>query len=337
MRRGTLELSLFATLWLGGCAPSLSLGSPCVLASDCPEPFACLGGRCREECATARDCYPFACVEVEGGLGACRVIEDDACDGCTAPLTCVAGACVDPCANADGCSPGSECVSGACVPPDEPPLGACSPLAAASGCGEAEVCTRSGETFACAPAPAAATALGGPCSSDVACGTGAGCVSGRCALLCVAGTTSCGPGSFCSTDATLFGPLTSGTAPGPRPPAGLGYCTEVCDLLAPFESDGCLDGNVCAFGVTGGGRHFTYCRDIVEPQLGVYGSCAPDEVMLGEVKCPAGTGCSIVPPGTARLCRPFCDPAAAAPCADGSACSPVLIGNRRYGVCTGPG
>jgi hypothetical protein len=177
--------------------------------------------------------------------------------------------------------------------------------------------------------------LGATCSSDVVCGTGAGCISGRCALLCVPGSTSCGPGSLCATDPTLFGPLRPSDPPGPRAPPGFGYCTEVCDLVAPPENDGCLDGNVCAFSITGGGRFFTYCRDVVEPQLPVYGDCSGGG--LQEVRCPAGTGCAITPPMGPRLCRPLCDPEAAMPCADGTTCNAFTIANRRYGTCAGPG
>lgn len=316
-----------------GCTPGLAVGAACVRDSDCPAPYACLAGRCREECVDSRDCYPLACVEVQNDLGACRVVEDDGCDGCAAPLTCVAGRCEDPCDDVAECVPGNECSAGRCIPSDAPPVGACSPVAARSGCAEGQSCSRDGDTFACRSA-SAALELGEACSGDAACGTGAGCVSGRCARLCVLGETSCGIASLCTADATLFGP-TPGVSVGPSPPPGFGYCTEVCDPLAPPASDGCPDGLTCSNGQTTGGRQFSYCRDIVAPVNDVYGDCSGGG--LAVVRCPAGTVCEVIGGGTMRLCRPYCDPTAAMPCADDTACFPFMLGNDVVGLCTGPG
>ena len=317
-----------------GCAPALTTGAPCAFNSECPSDLACLGGRCRIECQTSRDCPdPLACVAVGDALSACRVEEDE--DGCTeeicpAPLACRAGVCVDPCTDASECVPENVCNDAVCEAPPAVLIGACSPVGPMSGCPMGEACARVGTTYGCT---AAATGpLGTRCTTESQCGAGTSCVSGRCVQLCIPGMTSCGPGSLCRPFLDLLGTPT-GASIGPAPPEGLGYCSEVCDALAPLPTDGCPDGTACSFTVGGSGRNY-YCRTLEEPALDDYAPCPTSDV--DPDLCAAGTICDVGPPASDpdRQCRPFCDPSSPTPCPGGRRCEPISgLPGTAFGTC----
>ncbi|AKF11761.1 hypothetical protein [Sandaracinus amylolyticus] len=122
-----LVCTLFVTLV--GCPGDLEFGSRCERTSQCPEPFACVLGRCRSECVEQRDC-PLAseCVLVDGA-GVCT-LPQDACEDdseCPQPLVCGEERCRATCVDDDDCARGAQCdardgrnvcVAGASVPPD---------------------------------------------------------------------------------------------------------------------------------------------------------------------------------------------------------------------------
>lgn len=326
MSRAPWLLALtFASL---GCAPTLSLGAPCEINTECGA-LACLAGRCRTECVTSRDCpYPLACVNVGNEITACRVTEEGTCredaGDCAPPLTCVDGACVEPCDDPNTCVIENACIDHVCVVPPAMTVGECSPFGS-SGCTDAETCSRTGDSFGCAPPPSVSTPIGMRCTTQAQCGTGASCVTGRCIRLCVPGVTSCGLGSKCHPGDDLFGEIPGATR-GPSHPDGIGYCTEVCD---PLASTGCPEGTACSFGVPGVGEPpYFYCRSLETPALAADADCLDVDPDL----CVEGTVCE-TEDGTGRQCRPFCDLDDSTSCPDGRACQEIAVPGSHFGVC----
>ncbi|HJL19840.1 MAG TPA: Dickkopf N-terminal cysteine-rich domain-containing protein [Sandaracinaceae bacterium LLY-WYZ-13_1] len=98
----------------------------CALASDCPDPLVCRGGRCGNECVEDRDCASGAvCAEVEGGSvcvdpaeSACRLSSD-----CGREQACIDGRCLSPCRADRDCREGARCEGGACVAIERPDAG----------------------------------------------------------------------------------------------------------------------------------------------------------------------------------------------------------------------
>lgn len=104
---------------LFGCAPPITTAPPCVLNTECPEPLACVDGRCGSECSLHEDCIGGAyCVYVAEGVGRCFVSTVSQCDVSTdcpyTGLECVEHRCYNRCEA--GCPMDSSCVSGRCLP-----------------------------------------------------------------------------------------------------------------------------------------------------------------------------------------------------------------------------
>lgn len=311
-RLGVVLVALVAL----GCEPRLALGTPCVYASDCPPDLTCLAGRCRSECQTFRDCpMPLDCVVLNGGVSACRVVEDDACtgpEGCTAPLVCVGGACRQPCEDGEECTPGSVCGANGCSVP--PPIATldCDPTAGVSGCAAGSRCMLAGGDFGCAPSTGT-SAVGAACTGE-SCGDGLVCAAGRCVRVCREGSaateSSCGPDLYCAF--TAIG-MPEGDLP-PELPEGLAYCSERCNPHGDEASDGCPDGTACALAIPRSAWKF-WCRPLVAPFVAAYSSCEG-----AAWDCPHGTVCEIATGGTPRQCRELCRPGSSDDCSDGRTC-----------------
>lgn len=161
--------ALAATSVLHGCMTEVStLGVSCERNTQCDAPLVCRLGRCRQECASARDCaIGSICVRDAQGVGACRLPDEALCarpSDCAAPLVCRAGACTNECASDRDCAPGSLCdgeagcvdlAEHACVLDSE-----CAPL----------VCARDGRCR-------------DECLSDRDCRAGSACRDGSCERL----------------------------------------------------------------------------------------------------------------------------------------------------------
>jgi hypothetical protein len=110
-------------LWLllaCGCAPSLSLGTPCDLTSDCQAPYVCRHQRCRVACREARDCGPgLRCVVGGDGVQVCTLDREETCSAASCPgdLVCLGGECRTECGGLAVCTSAGVCVDGACVEP----------------------------------------------------------------------------------------------------------------------------------------------------------------------------------------------------------------------------
>lgn len=65
-------------MWSGGSSIRASVGSDCVLNSDCREPLLCIEGTCHQECLSSRDCAPgMHCdAPAEGGAPSCVPLND---------------------------------------------------------------------------------------------------------------------------------------------------------------------------------------------------------------------------------------------------------------------
>lgn len=110
------SLGVAALVAVVGCAPRLSLGTPCASSSDCDEPLVCRLGRCRVECVSQRDCTLGALCLLDGtNQGSCRLPEEVACTSsstCPAPSMCIDGACANACTTVAECPANSRCEAG---------------------------------------------------------------------------------------------------------------------------------------------------------------------------------------------------------------------------------
>lgn len=213
---------------LTGCAPRLSIGTPCTRNGECSEGLVCgVGGRCRVECVESRDCTLGArCLrDPSTNLNGCS-LETDGCSAgsCEGGLRCVEGLCLGVCIGAEDC-PDGRCTDGACEVPaltdaglDASPTqdapgdaGACAmaPLAASVSVGLGAACTATaaGSVFCwgdtniagtlgagtdcmgfCAPTPVQVATSRGPLAGAIAVATGG---SIACALTSEFGEVYC--------------------------------------------------------------------------------------------------------------------------------------------------
>lgn len=304
---------LFCVLTLAACQSGASVGASCVRGSDCSAPLVCTFGRCRTECAAARDCPAGQVCLIDGaGQGACELPAIDVCSAsCDPPLVCAAGHCRVECTGASDCPAGHDCVASACERAPDVDGGAvdmgsvdggttdagssdtdagsldagdaalrCDPVNDA-GCGVGERCGFVGPAVGCVAAGGTGT-VGASCTVEADCAAGHSCQGLRCVRICRLGDGSvCGPDSACTADSVSGQTrLTTDT--------GIGLCSERCDLLA---DTGCTMGT-CAFGTGGSGNDFTWCRDV--------GTFGEGHACGAEYQCAAGLGCHH------GACRHFC-------------------------------
>jgi hypothetical protein len=112
--RGGVRLAFFSLLFfLTACAPSVTAGIPCLYNSDCPEPYACVDGRCGSECTVHRDCPEGRCVFPAPEVGRCFLdaVPQCASSPCPGALTCFEQRCYGGCAD---CPSDGACVDGRC-------------------------------------------------------------------------------------------------------------------------------------------------------------------------------------------------------------------------------
>lgn len=188
------------------------------------------------------DCAaPSVCIVDATGRGACTVVEDETCAaGCSDPLVCDDGHCVQRCDVADDCAAGLACIDGSCARPSGSPC----ELLTGEGCEAGRRCELlADDTLGCVAVTVAREdmrALHEACGEGQACEAGLRCVAGRCIRYCLReGTggealTSCGLGSHCFEYDEVGEP-----APSPE----IGYCSEPCD---PIADDDCQPGHRCA-------------------------------------------------------------------------------------------
>lgn len=104
---------LWLFLLVGGCTPTLSVGSACVRPTDCPAPYTCLADRCRVECVGQRDCPLGARCILRAEGGSCALPDDPDCrrpeSPCESGLLCLSGTCVNACDAVADCPSGSVC------------------------------------------------------------------------------------------------------------------------------------------------------------------------------------------------------------------------------------
>lgn len=288
---------------IGGCAPQLSVGTPCERNSECIEPLACVEGRCGSECALHRDCIMGArCVVVAEGVGRCFVDaapqcgDDDPCD--FEGLTCLNRRCYADCAN---CPSDGVCVEGLCYRRDAdagepagdaaldagvdasiPNREACDPLVSTS-CTDGERCEIAYSANAvCRP----------PCTAHAECGAPNRCVR-----------TNEGSSRQCTV---ACDPITSAGCLGSDSCDHLYFQAEMDEYLEAWE-----------------------CRRVGSAEMGE--SCRTDQ----PTDCGSGLTCSGESGGA--YCRPLCDTDDDT-CPEGFGCRSLdaapTIGGRLFGVCT---
>ena len=270
-----LWVSAAVAMMVAGCAPRIELGARCTSSSDCPSTLVCDDGRCREECATQRDCILGArCVFGADGVGSCS-LEDDGCSegSCGAGQLCLAGACFDTC---DGpCPADGICVAGACVRRDlTTPAPARTRCGVDANCAADERCT----TFMESDPVCRRT-----CATDDDCPDAVG------VSHCVEMTETTGASTItvCSIPCEA---LSSDGCPVP----------DTCDLMNATGLDGAYPGILeCRrAGTLGHGEEGslpTECARRVTSNAGppsrCVALCARDEA--GTTDCPAGSTCDI--------------------------------------------
>ena len=309
---------------LTACDAGVRLGTPCTYTSECAAPLACVFGRCREECAGARDCEAWAeCLQTPSGLAACSIPADDRCerdDQCASGLRCVEGVCRQTCATG-GCAPDMTCEGEICARIDAPAVDAgatdagtcagdpCDPVAGC-GCAAGQRCAVVADALACV-AEGGTAAYGEPCGTSAECVAGHGCHAGRCLEYCRS-YQDCGAGGVVCGDVIGVSGL----------PNGLDVCSEPCD---PIADSGCAEGS-CSVIIGAEGVPFTYCRSL--------GTAAIEASCFVSHDCVAGAVCDLEDPGgSARICYAFCDPAAG-PCPGAQPCEAYqTIRGQAIGVC----
>lgn len=204
----------------------------------------------------------------------CWVIPNRACTSdevCDNGKQCTTIGCASTCSQNNDCTQGEVCLNGFCAPvgfskvdPYQPPSfctddaqcepdelceeGACKPRCSSDDeCGPGMVCAACGK---CQPedVPATCGSTQVYCSSEVSCGSGKACQSGRCHFQC-ASSDSCPVGQIC-----MAGLCEDDPAPA-NPECSIdldcadgscinGYCHPACDSSAE-----CGTGHLCQTGV----------------------------------------------------------------------------------------
>ncbi|MCU0672316.1 MAG: hypothetical protein MUE69_05930 [Myxococcota bacterium] len=300
--KGIIQVALYgaaltATSLLHGCVTEVSkLGASCERNTQCDAPLVCRLARCRQECASARDCpIGSVCVTDTLGVGACRLPDEASCvrpSDCPTPLVCLAGACTNECASDRDCAPGGLCdpeagcvdlAERACVLDSE-----CAPL----------TCARDGRCRE-------------ECANDRDCRVGSACVQGACDRLLFdggtpedAGTdaslpdagfdasepdTDAGVDASMAIDGGVDGGIDAGP-PGPACPGGISECGSVPNAslacTAGFcEIASCRAGYLDCDGVFENGCEVMPQTDV--SSCGACGvTCEAGEVCVG--RCEAG-------------------------------------------------
>lgn len=120
MRWGKLAVAVVLAATLGACGEDRgTVGLQCERNSQCQAPLVCRLTRCRNECATARDCPAGSLCVVDGqGIGSCRLPDEDTCvltSECPEGLVCENGQCTNECAADRDCPVGAVCEGTGCV------------------------------------------------------------------------------------------------------------------------------------------------------------------------------------------------------------------------------
>lgn len=301
--RGASFPGLFAAaaLFATGCEARLTVGAPCVRASECPAPLACLLGRCREECRDHRDCpLSTRCVFGDAGLGSCT-LADDVCDlerPCADGLVCVSGDCFDPCAG-EACPAGGVCSRGLCL--------RAGPLA--DGGGATSFPPHRG------------------CTTATDCEPGALCTEQG------GGSRACR--RPCSTNAECDAADATGACQTSLDPDGVAVlaCSEPCDL---FTDGGCLDGEACDVVGANGPLAWTVaidCRGILGTAGRQGDACPTSFGARDQALCAPGFTCGDGAAGP--TCFALCTTSGAygPPCPAGTVCAP--LGARYHGALAG--
>lgn len=313
--------SLLVSIFLVACVPQVSLGERCARNSDCPAPYACLVGRCAEECRTQADCtFPGRCVSI---LGVSRCFYDDrSFDQCTSAsdcggdssVVCRSGGCYNSC---ERCAAlGAVCVDDVCMRTETADAGPTDDAGADAGRdgGGAPVFEPH------RPCSAPADCPGGVCASD----DGAAPV---CRQACV------GPVPDAGTPTPDDPECASRTCVRPAGSTTEAYCALTCD---PLAADACPAGDTCDVlarnrPTTGDYREVWGCRRVATVGvLSVDGPCDSDTADL----CPAGTHCTN--DGALSYCHELCNPSL--PCRDGRECARIHTEPEQYivGTCMFP-
>jgi hypothetical protein len=341
-----LRCLLASIVMLVACESGASLGTACTRASECASPLVCRLGRCRTECAAARDCPAGqVCLAVAAGQGACELPAIDVCAmSCDAPLVCASGHCRVECMTDGDCPEGHGCASGVCQRSDSTmdagAIDAAASDAAPSDAGPRDAprldTGRGDSGFACDPidetgctgercglvggvptcvASGGVGVVGTACRNEVECASGLSCQGGLCVRVCLVGDDGfCGDDLVCSRDGVAHQSFLDSEQP-------LGLCTEACD---PVADTGCPIDATCAIGSASGDRWYTWCRvftDVIEGR-----GC------MNAIDCGAGLDCY------GGSCRNFCHAGVDADCTGGFHCdgSTTFAGGNDVGACTPP-
>jgi MYXO-CTERM domain-containing protein len=267
-------------------------GVRCIISSDCPFGFHCIGVG-----GTQRQCVPTD--------NDCATPPEQECwtdDDCDEGYYCELGYCYpEPeCLTSDDCPEGEICVDDECVPDPAPHLPLCSECTRHSECGYMDDLCLGGFLDGTMRCGVSCDSMGGDCGEGLICyeleGLPDQCIPATfdCTTFCTA-DDECPDGEHCEE----------------------GRCSDACDPSDPAscpegfycDQDTCTTGNCVALpeepGTAGPGDHCTEdanceslrCREVIDDAY-----CSDRCDFLGDGECPEGMECQPLEGGACGYC-----------------------------------
>jgi len=307
------------------CTDMLCVGSLCAACDDnydcggsddfCVSGFSDGGTYCGARCIVSSDCpFGFHCIGIGGGVMQCTPTDNDCATpperecyedaDCPDGYYCELGYCYESpeCLTSDDCPDGEICVDDECIPDPNPHLPLCSECSSHRECGEHDDLCLSGFLDGTMRCGVSCESMGGDCGAGFMCYELTDLPS-----QCVPVTFDCT--TYCTSDDDCPGGAVCEE----------GRCVDACD---PSDASSCPDGYYCAFESCTGGT----CTALPDEP----GTLTLGAVCTQNEECESLWCRDIL--GTSR-CTGMCDFLGAEGCEEGSYCQPVS-GGAECGFCS---